>query len=277
MQAEIVTMWVAVTLYALAAVGFASGFVFRFENALTVGLGLSAAGLAVHAAGIAVRWVRVGHGPYLGFYEVVSSYAFFAVAIFLALAVRRRGLRVLGVAVMPVVFLFIGGAMLAPKADQAITPTLASWWLNIHVLFAKLTYSSFIVAFALGVLFLLRAKGGLGRFAALEAKLPSQAVVDDLTFKFATVGFIFLGIMIAAGAIWANEAWGRYWDWDPIETWSLIAWLVYAVVLHLRLTMGWRGERFAWAVAAALPIVLFAMLGVPIVYDSIHGAYLKGV
>ena len=90
------------------------------------------------------------------------------------------------------------------------------------------------------------------------------------------VGFIFLSIMIVAGAIWANEAWGRYWGWDPIETWSLISWVVYAGYLHANLTLGWKGTRCAWYAVLALPVMVFTLIGVPIAYQSIHGAYLTG-
>ena len=82
--------------------------------------------------------------------------------------------------------------------------------------------------------------------------------------------------MIVAGAIWANEAWGRYWAWDPIETWSLISWIVYAAYLHTRLTLGWKGSKSAWFAVVALPVMAFTLIGVPLAYSSIHGAYLTG-
>jgi cytochrome c-type biogenesis protein CcsB len=274
MTTEIIIMWVAVTAYAVSAVSAIVGFVFRkpaFERAATF---IALAGLLVHAAGIGYRWVRVGHGPFLGFYEVVSSYAFVGVAAFLLLVARQRALQPLAAAVMPIAFLALGGAMLAPKSDLAITGTLASWWLAIHVAFAKLSYGSFITAFCLAVLFLVRDKRRT-EGDPLLGKLAPEAL-DDLAYKFVAAGFLFLGIMIVAGAIWANEAWGRYWGWDPIETWSLISWLVYALVLHARLTLGWRGRRFAWAAIGALPVMLFALVGVALVYKSIHGAYLIG-
>jgi len=275
-QLEALVMWAAVTAYAIGAVVFVVGYVFGVEKLVVVGLWAAALGLAAHTVGIAVRWERIGHGPYLGFYEVVSSYAWLAVAMFLLMAIRYPGLRVVGVILMPIAFLLMGGAMLAPKSGSEITPSLASWWLNIHVAFAKLSYATLVVAFGLGLVYIVRERGWLATLADVLSKLPRQEVIDDLIYKFVAVGFIFLGIMIAAGAIWANEAWGRYWAWDPIETWSLIAWIIYAVVLHLRLTMGWRGTRFAWAAVAALPVVLFALIGVPVVYQSIHGAYLLG-
>ncbi|MDI6901133.1 MAG: cytochrome c biogenesis protein CcsA [Anaerosomatales bacterium] len=270
---EIICMWVAVTLYAASAVLFAVSLVFRKERLATVALALALAGIVPHTVAIAGRWVRVGHGPYLGFYEVISSYAFAGVLAFVGLVVRYRSLRPLGVVLMPMAFLAIGGAMLAPKSGVEVSATLASWWLAVHVSFAKLAYGSFITSFGLAAVRLMRARRPEGFRSERMGRLPADPVLEDLAFKFVAAGFIFLGIMIAAGAIWANEAWGRYWGWDPIETWSLISWLVYAVVLHLRLTLGWRGRRFAWSVIAALPVLLFAMVGVAIVYNSIHAGY----
>lgn len=273
---EVVLMWTTVTAYALATILLTTGLIFRLEKAITYGIYAAAAGIVPHALAIGVRWVRVGHGPYLGFYEVVSSYSIIAVIALAAIVWRYRGLAVLGVAVMPISFLMLAASMFTSKAELEITPKLASWWLAVHVTFAKVSYACFIAAFGLAVLYLARERFATGRFGDIAAKLPRQEIVDDLSFKFVGVGFIFLGIMIAAGAIWANEAWGRYWAWDPIETWSLIAWLVYAAVLHARLTLGWRDRRFAWAAVLALPVVVFALIGVPIAYNSIHGAYLTG-
>ena len=275
MRSEILLMWAAVTFYAVGTILFAVGAVFRKERVLSVALWISLAGLIPHTLAVIIRWVAVGHGPYLGFYEVVSSYAWFSVVVLGLLSWWRPGLKVLGVIIMPVAFLMLGGAMLAPNSPLAVTPTLASWWLNIHVTFAKLSYTSFIAAFAVGVVYLIRDRKPGDGTGVLD-KLPPQEVLDDLIYRVVGIGFIFLSIMIVAGAIWANEAWGRYWGWDPIETWSLISWIVYAVYLHLRLTMGWRGKRSAIYAVVALPVMLFTLIGVPLAYNSIHGAYLKG-
>lgn len=276
---EIVLVWCAVTAYAMSSVILIAGVVFGRERMLAWGLWTAVAGLVPQVVAFAGRWVRVGHAPFLGFYEVVSSYAFVSVAVFAALAIARPRLRAVGIALMPLSFLAIGGSMFADKADQALSGKLASWWLTVHVTFAKLSYSSFIVAFALAVVFLLRDRReriGDTRRSVLD-NLPSQSVIDDLSFRFIGVGTIFLGIMIAAGAIWANEAWGRYWGWDAIETWSLVSWLVYSAYLHFRLTLGWRGRKAAWFALAALPMLAFSFVGVPVVYDSIHGAYIQGL
>jgi len=273
---EIVLMWIAVTAYAAGSILYVSGFVFRLQKVTTVATWVSMVGMAPHVAATAIRWVRVGHAPFLGFYEVVSGLVLGAVLMLGLLLLRYPNLGPVGVIMMPISFLMLGGAMLAPKGAMDVTGKLASWWLTIHITFAKLSYSAFIAAFALALLYLMREKWSQGRMADLLSKLPRQDVVDDLSFKLIGAGFIFLGVMIAAGAIWANEAWGRYWAWDPIETWSLISWLVYAVYLHTRLTLGWRGRKSAWIAVIALPVVVFALIGVPIIYNSIHGAYLTG-
>ncbi|MDO8953218.1 MAG: c-type cytochrome biogenesis protein CcsB, partial [Gammaproteobacteria bacterium] len=269
-------MWIAVSLYAAGSILYISGFVFSWPRVTAVATWISLAGLAPHALAIAARWVRVGHAPFLGFYEVVSGLVVGAVLALGLLLWRYPTLGPVGVIIMPLSFLMMGGAMLAPKSSLEVTGKLASWWLTIHITFAKLCYSAFIAAFALALLYLMREKWSNGKLADLLSKLPRQEIIDDLSFKLIGAGFIFLGVMIAAGAIWANEAWGRYWAWDPVETWSLISWIVYAVYLHTRLTMGWRGRKSAWLAVVALPIVVFALIGVPVAYNSIHGAYLTG-
>jgi len=272
---EVILMWVAVTTYALGTIAFVVGAVFRVDRVVASALWVSTAGLVPHAVAIGLRWAAVGHGPYLGFYEVVSSYAFASVGALAVVSRLNTRLRLVGVVIMPVATLMLGGAMLAPKSPLAITAKLASWWLTIHVTFAKLSYASFIAAFAIGVVYLVRARREVGQDSLLS-RLPDQVTLDDLSFRFVGVGFIFLTIMIVAGAIWANESWGRYWGWDPIETWSLISWIVYAGYLHVRLTLRWSAEKTAWYATLALPVMLFTLIGVPIAYSSIHGAYLTG-
>ncbi|MDZ4168893.1 MAG: cytochrome c biogenesis protein CcsA [Coriobacteriia bacterium] len=272
---ETACVWIALFLYAASTVGFVIAVTFGNERFERVALHAAQAGLIAHAIAIGARWVRVGHGPYLGFYEVASLMAFLTVAFLVWLVWRYPGFLPVGVVVMPVAMLILGGSMLVSREAEAVTGALASLWLIIHVIFANLAYGAYVAAFALSAAFLMRDYGrDGGRLASLLERLPSQPVIDDLTYRFVGAGFVFQGVMIASGAIWANEAWGRYWGWDAIEIWSLIAWAVYAIYLHLRLTLGWKGRRAAWVAVISLPVIVFSLLGVPLVYDSIHGAYL---
>ena len=271
---ELAAAWAAIVAYAAASVGFTIGAVFGKRRAEVVAVALAMTGLVAHVAAVVLRWVRVGHGPYLGFYEVSSLLALIAVAGFLAIVARHRDLRIAGVAIMPIAFLIMGGTLLVNSEARTVTGSLASFWLVIHVIFANLAFGAYAVSFVLAVAFLMKDSGPGRRWQTLLDRFPEQDVLDSVTFRFVGAGFVFQGIMIASGSIWANEAWGRYWGWDPVETWSLIAWAIYAIYLHLTLTMGWRGRRAAWLAIAALAVSLFSLLGVPIVYNSIHGAYL---
>jgi len=277
MSLEIPLMWAAVVLYVIGSIGFVIAAVFRLKRVLSLAFWISMAGIVPHIISDILRWIQTGHGPYLGFYESVSSFALFSVIAFGLLVLWRRSYKAIGPFVMPLVFLLLGAAMLAPKSAVKITSTLASLWLTIHVIFAQLSYTSLFIAFVLGITWLVREKNGdtPKKGKGLLAKLPDQIVLDDTIFRFIAIGFIFWTIMIVSGAIWANQAWGRYWGWDAIETWSLITWLVYAVYLHLRLTMHWKGRKAAIYAVAAMPVVLFSLIGVPILFHSIHAAYLK--
>lgn len=271
---ESAAMWLTVCIYAASAMAFIGSVWFTPQWLGVWARVLCRAGLITHVAGIGARWIRSGHGPYLGFYEVASLMAFLTVGLFAWLIWRYPGFAPAGAAVMPVAFLIIGASMLVSREAEAVSGALASTWLVIHVVFANMAYGSYVAAFALSASFLMREYGRGKRLGSLLDRLPSQFVIDDLTYKFVGSGFVFQGVMIASGAIWANEAWGRYWGWDPMEIWSLIAWMVYALYLHLRLTLNWSGRRAAWVAALCLPVIVFSLLGVPLVYQSIHGAYL---
>jgi cytochrome c-type biogenesis protein CcsB len=271
---EIVIVWAAIAAYALASVAFTAGVLLGKEGLERAGVVIAAAGLAVHGAAIGLRWVRVGHGPYLGFYEVASLLAFMAVGGFLLLVTRHRSLAIAGVALLPMAFLVLGGTLLVNNEAQALTGSLKSLWLVIHVMFANVAFAAYAASFVLAVAFLMKDGALQRRWEVLLDRFPGQDVLDALTFRAIGAGFVFQTMMIASGSIWANQAWGRYWGWDPMETWSLVAWAVYAVYLHVTLTLGWRARRAAWIAVAALPVILFSLLGVPVLYHSIHAAYL---
>ncbi|MDO8964941.1 MAG: c-type cytochrome biogenesis protein CcsB [Coriobacteriia bacterium] len=275
MTTEIVLMWAALSLYVVGTALFVFGVTFEHEKLVQGAVWASGLGLLPQLASIIVRWVRLGHGPYLGYFEVTSALAFFSVFLFVALALRRPQFSVAGIAIMPVALLLIAAAMLAPKSGLDVSPTLASWWLVIHVTFAKLSFATFVTSFGLAAAYIIRSRSADGPWARRLQRLPSQERVDHLSSRFVYAGFLFWGIMIASGAIWANEAWGRYWGWDPIETWSLVVWIIYAAYLHLRLTMGWRGEKISWVAVLSMPIAMFCLVGIPFVYVSIHSGYIS--
>lgn len=274
MTNEIVLMWAAVTSYVISTALFVLAISFERTGLMRAGVWAAGIGVALHGVALGIRWERVGHGPMRGYYEMTSSMCFLAVLLYLGLVWRYRKTAPVGIVVMPVALLLVATAMMAPKGGLDITSTLASYWLYIHVIFAKLGAGTLVISFGLAVVYLIRSRAITGPWSRSLDRLPSQEIVEHLSARFVFAGFIFWGMMIASGAIWANEAWGRYWSWDPIETWSLVAWLVYAVYLHLRQTLGWHGDKLAWVAIGALPFILFCLLGIPLVYNTVHSGYL---
>ena len=265
-------LWGTVILYAIASLCFISALILKKRVLENLSFLLSIVALVCHVIATAIRWIDVGYGPYIGFFDALSSYALLTSFTYIALVVWRPTLKSIGTIVMPIAFILLAVALTSSPSDMGITPALASVWLVIHVIFAATAVTAVLVSCAIAVIYIMRDKG---KEIELFKQLPDQTALDMLVFQFVSVGFILWTIMIIIGAVWANEAWGRYWGWDPIETWSLIAWVMYALCLHMRLTMGWKGRRFAYLALVAVPLMLFALIGVPFVWDSIHAAYLS--
>ena len=270
MTSEIILTWLALTLYAVSTALSAIGVVFTKERFIRWSVLAAAIGAALQTASFAVRWMRVGHGPYLGFYEVASSLVLFTVVAFVIAAWRNPRIAPAGIGIMPVALLLLGGSMLAQGQEVAMTAKLSSWWLFVHVAFANLAFGAFALSFGCAIVYVVRNRSADGKWAKRFERLPVQEVLENLTVRFVLLGFLFWGIMIATGSIWANEAWGRYWGWDPIETWSLVVWIIYAVYLHVRFTLKWEGERLAWFAIIAMPLALFALVGIPLAFNTPH-------
>lgn len=216
----------------------------------------------METAAILVRWRATGHSPVMGGYENALAGTWFIMAFFLLLRRWVRGMEALGVAVLPGVALMLGyGVMTRPELEP-LAPPWQSNWLAVHVVFAWLAYSAFLLVAGLGGLYLAKRlalrRGGEGPFLQ---RLPRMELVDELSLRLTIFGFISDTVMIASGAIWAYGLWGRYWGWDPVETWSLITWLIYGINLHLRLTVGWKGPWAAWLNLVSFATVLVTFYG----------------
>ncbi|MBU4077957.1 MAG: cytochrome c biogenesis protein CcsA, partial [Euryarchaeota archaeon] len=227
----------ATTLYGLSSIIYIYCFVFRKEERISYAYYGALAGLLFHSVSIALRWIESGHGPYVNMYEVLSKYAWFCVVIFLLAQQKYPKIKSAGFAVMPVTFLIMGFGMTYSR-DVVMEPTsLHSYWLIAHVVFANLAFGSILVAVGIAALYILKDRR-LNKKEKTDDdsfydRLPTLNVMDDLMYRFVASGLLFLTIMITTGAIWANQTWGRYWGWDPTETWSLVTWFMYGLCLHL--------------------------------------------
>jgi len=222
------------------------------------GVVLSWAGFVGHTAGIGLRWYEsyqlpgnVGHAPFANFYESVIFFGWAIVFAFLLLDLRFRR-RVLGIFALPLALVCMGYAQLSGRdAIEPLMPALRSRWLTYHVISCFLAYGAFAMSFCVSVMYLLKARSHdaacrSSRWQGFLGLLPSPAMLDDVNYRAVAIGFPIWTVGIVTGAAWANYAWGRYWSWDPKETWSLIVWFVYAAFLHARLTRGWSGRATAW-------------------------------
>lgn len=275
-KTEIILLWVTVACYVAGSALYIHGLVFNKASSTKWATFIGLTGLLPHSAGLLLRWIESGHGPYITFYEITTSDTWVAVVTFLLVQYRYPRLRSLGVLVMPVSFLLIGLGVMSSPQIYDIPTTFRTYWLIIHILFAKLAFGSILVATGLAIFYLLKTRSGEGKLIRwIEHSTPSHDLMDELSYKFIAFGFIHLSIMIAAGSIWAEYAWGRYWGWDPVETWALISWLIYGLYLHLRLIVGWRGHKLAWYAVGAFIVLLFSVFGVVYLYHSVHTGYLK--
>jgi cytochrome c-type biogenesis protein CcsB len=257
---EALLVWATVVAFCAAFVLELLGVLNRRERLQRVAFGATLAAVALLTAGIAVRWLVVGHGPVQRTFENSLAASWFLVVVFLGVARGVPRLRALLVGVLPVVVLMLGNGVMSQPEHEPLLPPYQSGWLWVPVSFAWLAYGSFLVAAALGAAYLRKARAPA---AAGPERLPPAPVLDELALKAVIFGFVSHTVMMGAGAIWAHGLWGRYWSWDPVETWSLISWVVYGLYLHLRVTFGWRGRRAAWLAigAAAAVVVTFGGMG----------------
>ena len=146
---------------------------------------------------------------------------------------------------------------------KPLMPALKSNWLLVHVVTCFLGYAAFTLAFGCAILYLIQER-------RLRSSLPPLPLLDGLMYRGTILGFLLLTIGILTGAVWAETAWGRYWSWDPKETWSLITWFIYAALLHARLLKGWHGRRIAWLAVLGFMEVLFTYFGVSFLLTGLH-------
>lgn len=260
--------WATLVIYALAVAGQIFGRVFGRRRLVTWALGLVVLGFVLHTGLVAWRWAETGHVPTIGNFENALVGGWFIVAMTLWAGWRER-YPLLAAGALPFALLILGGGAMSDTGARPLVAALQSFWLYIHIFFAWLAYGGYTVACGAGLVYLVRTRKGAKPGSAEEAeRLEGLDELDELSFRSTVFGFITDTIMIAAGSIWAKSLWGSYWSWDPVETWSLLSWLVYGVALHLRITLGWRQRRFAWVVAVAIVGVLVSFWGVNLVMEG---------
>jgi cytochrome c-type biogenesis protein CcsB len=240
------------------------------EKGARVGRMFLLVGTILHAAGFVARYFAAGYTPITNLFESLSFFAMAIVVVFRVVELRYN-LRILGSFIAPLAFVFSIFAAFLPGEVARLAPALNSYWLPVHVILLFVGDAVFAIAFGAGIMYLLQEKEvKKKRMGAIFKRLPSLDVLDDINYRCLTIGFPLLTLGIITGSIWAEYAWGSYWSWDPKETWSLITWLLYAALLHGRLTVGWRGRKAAILAIVGFCAVLFTFLGVNLLLPGLH-------
>ena len=269
--------------YLFASILYIGIFVFRAQKIGIIASVVTLLSFLMHTAGIILRWVEsykmgYGHAPLSNMYESLVFFAW-AIAIFYLWLEWKFKNRLIGAFAVPFAFLSMAYASFGSEITSEIkplVPALQSNWLIAHVVTCFIGYAAFAVAGGIGIMYLLKDRYEEGQKQkgavtdGLLSTLPSLRIIDDVIYKCIIFGFVWLSAGIITGAVWANEAWGTYWSWDPKETWSLITWFVYAAALHARFVRGWSGKRIAWIAIIGFFSVIFTYYGVNFLLSGLH-------
>ncbi|MFN3715501.1 MAG: c-type cytochrome biogenesis protein CcsB [Thiobacillus sp.] len=267
-------MWMC-ALFLLATVTYWAGLLARSGFLNSTGMAMTWVAVSMGWIGLMVRWYEsyligpdVGHIPVSNLYEVFVLFCLITAMMYLYYEARYQT-RQLGGFVLLIISAAVGFILWytfdrGAHEIQPLVPALKSWWMKLHVPANFVGYGAFAIAAMLGVAYLLSARG------ILASRLPRPEVIDDIMYKAIAIGFAFFTIATILGAMWAAEAWGGYWSWDPKETWALIVWLNYAAWLHIRLVKGLRGPMLAWWAVVGLFVTTFAFIGVNMFLSGLH-------
>ncbi|BEV09146.1 MULTISPECIES: c-type cytochrome biogenesis protein CcsB [unclassified Methylophilus] len=267
-------MWMNV-LFVLAMLTYWLAMFQKSEFTAKVASALTWTATLFGFVGLMVRWYEsyliapdIGHIPISNLYEVFILFCLITALLYLhyeqLFKTRQLGGFVLVVINAAVGFILWYTFDRHANEIQPLVPALQSYWMKIHVPANFIGYGAFSLAAMVAGAYLLAKRG------ILASRLPAPHVLDDLMYKAIAVGFAFFTIATILGAMWAAEAWGGYWSWDPKETWALIVWLNYAAWLHLRLMKGLRGSMLAWWALVGLLVTTFAFLGVNMFLSGLH-------
>jgi ABC-type transport system involved in cytochrome c biogenesis permease subunit len=214
------------------------------------------AGVSLHGASIAARWVAVGHGPFITLFEILSSNIFSLTLVFAIAYWRIPAVRPAAAFVAPVLFIMMGWLLVTHPGEGHFPPTYRTIWLYVHVALGKVFLGAVLVA--------------VGLSGMILARLPRAEALEELAFRFMAIGFVFETLMLISGAIWAQDAWGRYWAWDPLETWAFLTWLSLAAFLHARVAFRVGPRASALMILAVFALAFLTFFGVPFVSTAPH-------
>lgn len=264
-------LYTALATYIFAALAFFLYFLRPRGYLMRLALGTVFVAFFSHTLLLLLRYLSLDFFPVIDLHHSLLFFAWILIAGFLVITLYYD-IPTLGSFITPLATIFLACSASAVTDNSGPIPVaLRSLWLPIHSTLAFLGEAGFALAFAVAVMYLIQENQiKRKKWTVFFYQLPSLQTLDDLNYLCLSVGFLFITLGIITGSIWAQQAWGSYWSWDPKETWSLITWLIYAALLHARLASGWRGKRAAIFSIIGFGAVLFTFLGVNLFIPGLH-------
>jgi cytochrome c-type biogenesis protein CcsB len=243
----------------------------RVEQFNRMGVFLTVLGFSLSLIGVIGRGLAAGRAPWGNMYEFTTLALVFVIGAYL-LMVWRAGISWLGLPITLLATVFNGLAVTVFYVAVApLVPALHSVWFLIHITAAAISAAAFNVGGLMSILYIVKKRAeDRGQVTGYLARLPTSRRIDLITYRFHAFAFPLWTFTVAAGAIWAEYAWGRYWGWDPKETWALVTWVIYACYLHARSTAGWRGSKAAVIAIVGLASFWFNFIGVNLLVSGLH-------
>lgn len=267
MSIEALLLPPALGCYALASAGAATTVHRGLRRAERYVFALLLLGLGLHTAALAARWYTLGHGPFTTMYEILSSNVWSLLLVMAFAYLRWAPARPALLIGLPIVGLLATWMLAADPSPGHLPPTYATFLLYVHVGLGKVFLGLLIVAVSIGGLVWVRQTAwGAQRLAAL----PGDAALDELSYRFAAGAVVFQTLMLISGAMWAQDAWGRYWAWDPLETWAFLTWLALVATLHARATWKLPPRLSAALLLGVFVLAFLTFFGIPFVSTSPH-------
>ncbi|WAC07265.1 MAG: c-type cytochrome biogenesis protein CcsB [Thermodesulfobacteriota bacterium] len=270
-QIELYIFYLTLVIYCIGTINFLIYLIKPRPLISFLSFYITVIGFVFHSIIFLFRYFTNACFPVTDLHQSLFFFAWCIIGVFIIFNIKHK-IPVLGSFVTPLATVFfISSATLFTQNPVQIPPPLRSIWLPIHTTLAFLGEAFFGFAFCGGIMYLIQENQIKNKkWSQFLHRLPSLQTLDDLNYLCLSFGFLFLTLGIITGSIWAEFAWGSYWSWDPKETWSLVAWLIYAALLHGRLTIGWRGRRAAFFLIIGFAVVLFTFLGVNLLLPGLH-------
>jgi cytochrome c-type biogenesis protein CcsB len=258
----------AITFLACAA--YVVFFISRKKKVRTIARWILIASGILQTISLISRALLTGYAPVTSQHEAIAFFAWATTWAYLSFRWRYT-VKNFGTFVSLLILILLIIAAAVSREAAPLVPALQSWWLPVHAGVSFIAYGFLALAFCGGLMYLLQEKELKSkRFGYFFSRLPSLDALDQLNSHCLTAGFLFLTLGIITGTIWAHQAWGTYWQWDPKETWSLITWFIYLIQVHQRITVGWRGRRAAVMAILGFSAVVFTLWGVTFLLGGVH-------